>query len=433
MREALSARERAVAEREALVLLREEALRATTEDEGARRERDVLLERIQRANEQLVVSGIRADEMADRARAGERAKDEFLAMLSHELRNPLSPILTAVEVMDIKYPTTGIAERATIKRHVRHMVRLVDDLLDLTRITDGKVELERVVVELCDEVTRAVEMLRALLEEKHHELVVRVPPGLLIDVDPERFAQVIANLIANAAKYTPDRGRIVIAGERRGANVELSVTDNGIGIAREMLPRVFEMFTQETQALDRSRGGLGLGLAIVKTLVKQHGGTVSAFSAGHGKGSQFVVELPAVAAAVALSVAPPVDDLECDHVLLKILVVDDNEDIADLTGSALTIMGHDVRVAYDGAAALVAVSSFVPDVAVLDIGLPHMDGYELAVRLRALLGDRVRMIALSGYSQDEARERSRAAGFAIHLVKPVGMAALREALKAVVA
>ena len=420
-----------VADREIMVQLREDALRARAEAEDVRVERDGLVEQLKRANEQLVISGIRSDEMADHARAGERAKDEFLAMLSHELRNPLSPILTAVEVMEIKNPQICASERATIKRHVRHVVRLVDDLLDLTRITGGKVELECEQVELFDVVSRAVEMARSLLEEKSHELVVHVPPGLVVDVDPARFAQVAMNLITNAAKYTPDHGRIVVSGRRYGGVIELDVTDNGIGISREMLPRVFEMFTQETQALDRARGGLGLGLAIVKTLVAQHGGSVFAFSAGRGQGSQFVVAMPTVATAVRTAVVPPVDSLGPDVVLLKILVVDDNEDIADLTGSALTIMGHDVRVAYDGPSALVAASTFTPDVAILDIGLPGMDGYDLAVRMRATLGDHVRLIAVSGYSHDEARQRSRDAGFSEHLVKPVGMASLRAALQAI--
>lgn len=428
-RRKLPAREHAVARREELVQLREDAMQARAEAKDARGERDALVEELRRANGQLVVTGVRADEMADRARAGERAKDEFLAMLSHELRNPLSPILTAVEVMAIKHPETCASERATITRNVKHVVRLVDDLLDLTRITGGKVGLERVVLELSDVVDRAVEMVRGLIEQKSHELVVRVPPGLVVDVDPERFAQIVANLVTNAAKYTPDRGRILVSARLRSACVELEVTDNGIGISREMLPHVFEMFTQETQALDRARGGLGLGLAIVKTLVAQHGGSVSAHSDGRGKGSQFVVTVPAVAPVLRTGVVPPVNDLKRDAVLLRILVVDDNQDIADLTASALTMMGHDVRVAYDGPSALVEASAFRPSVAVLDIGLPGMDGYELAGRLRSVLGDEVHLIALSGYGQGEARERSRLAGFSEHLVKPVGMAILRAALR----
>lgn len=430
--------ELANAAREDTVRIREDALRTRAELDDARVERERLLsqlehvnEQLKQANEHLVLATVRADEMADRARTGERAKDEFLAMLGHELRNPLSPILMAVDCMDLQDPTSCPDERAIVRRQARHMARLVDDLLDIARITGGKLDLQREQIELSHIVTRAIEMVSPLVEANNHQLTVRVHPAdLIIDVDPTRLAQVAANLIANAAKYTPNGGEIVVSGFRRGANVVLSVKDNGIGISAEMLPRVFDMFSQEQQALDRAQGGLGLGLAIVSSLVSMHGGTVTAHSEGEGKGSEFVVELPAFVAPAATR-----EDAHHQHRAvptdlrpLRILIVDDNRDTADLTAQALSSLGHDVRVAYDPQSALATVSDFLPDAALLDIGLPAMDGYELARHLRARVGDVVHFVAVSGYGQTSDQQRSRDAGFAEHLVKPVSFASLQAAL-----
>jgi len=411
-----------------LVVARREAEAAHAEASMARAEAALLGERMRQANEQLVLAGLRAEEMAEQARAGERAKDEFLAMLGHELRNPLSPILTMLDVMEMIAPTTLVEERALITRQVKHMVRLVEDLLDVSRITGGKVDLHKEPCQLGDIVASALEMVRPLVETKEHELTVQVGPGLDLYADPTRLAQVAANLIANAAKYTPSGGRIRVTGDRDGDQIVLRVSDNGIGIAPDMLPRVFEMFTQEPQAVDRAQGGLGLGLAIVRTLVGLHGGTAEAHSTGRDHGSEFVVRLPArVTTEPHAGAIPPRRGPKRPHATRKILVVDDNQDAANVTARVLTDLGHHVRVAYDGPTALAMAADVAPEVALLDIGLPGMDGYQLARGLTARCGH-VRLIAVSGYGQPTDRSRSRDAGFVLHLVKPVSFATLRDAI-----
>jgi signal transduction histidine kinase len=414
-------------DRDEVERLRAELLEARKDLRHARGEYERLADQMRQANEQLVLATVHADEMADRAQASEHAKDDFLAMLGHELRNPLSPIATMLDVMEMQAPALFAAERALIARQVKHMVRLVDDLLDVSRISSGRVELHREPTQLGDVVATAVEMVRPLVEAKQHELVVQVDPGLVVDGDPVRLAQVAGNLMTNAAKYTPSSGRIVVRGERSGADVVLAIADNGIGISEQMVPRVFDMFAQERQALDRAQGGLGLGLAIVKTLVALHGGSVEARSGGRDRGSEFIVRLPSLEI-----VAPPARRIAAlarvaAHGQHRILIVDDNEDSANVTGRLLTEIGHDVRVAYDGPTALAVVKDFSPDIALLDIGLPGMDGYELAHELHARFGD-LRMIAVSGYGQAGDRQRSADAGFAMHLVKPVTCAALRDAV-----
>ncbi|MBC8073478.1 MAG: response regulator [Deltaproteobacteria bacterium] len=358
------------------------------------------------------------------ADAGNRAKDEFLALLGHELRNPLAPISLALELMQLSWPDVARRERAVILRQVEHLVRLVDDLLDVSRITRGKVELRIERVELAEVVARAVEMTSVAFEQKSHVLTQRVPEsGLVVDADTSRLAQVVANLLTNAAKYTKARGEISIEARRRDSSVILEVRDNGIGISSEMLPRVFEMFVQEQQGLDRPQGGLGLGLAIAKNLVEMHGGTLRVRSEGLGRGCVFEVELAAAAGALA---GAGVSAASWARVAVqaverrRILVVDDNEDAADLTAESLVALGHDVRVAFDGPGALAIARDFAPEVALLDIGLPGMDGYELAARLRQLLSpDHPRFIAITGYGEQTAREQSQRAGFDVHLVKPV--------------
>jgi CheY-like chemotaxis protein len=399
---------------------------AMAKHRGRRRAREAALRaQMRAANEQLVLASMRADELVEQAKASERVKDEFLAMLGHELRNPLSPILSTLELMAMRSPDAFVKERALIERQVKHMVRLVDDLLDVSRIASGKIVLSREPVELYDVVRQAVELVRPLIDAKRHALSVGVSrAGLVVDVDPSRLAQIIANLLANAGKYTPVGGIISVTAERRDDTIAIAVEDNGIGISKEMLPRVFDLFAQERQALDRAQGGLGLGLAIVKTLVALHGGNVTVTSAGHEQGSRFVVELPAALAVLS----PPVAAPETAYVHHKILVVDDNTDSADLTALVLAEMGHEVRVAYDGPSAIATVGAFVPDVALLDIGLPGMTGYELATELDARIGH-IRFIAMSGYGQPRDRDRSRDAGFASHLVKPVTIAVLRDAVE----
>ena len=372
-----------------------------------------------------------------RARAAERRKDEFLAMLGHELRNPLAPIVTALELMKLKRGSPGDSdrERAVIERQVAHLGRLVDDLLDVARITRGKVELKRERVELAAVVGKAVEISSPLVERRSHQLMVEVPrSGLPIKVDPTRMAQVLANLLTNAAKYTEPGGRIELRVQQRGGEVEISVKDNGIGISPALLPQLFDLFVQGPQTPDRAEGGLGLGLTLVRRLVDLHDGTVEARSDGLGKGSEFLVRLP-----LALPVdGQPEQSFSAGPVAtmspgLRVLVVDDNADAAELMADLLALDGHDVRAVRDAAAALALLPSFKPQVALLDIGLPVMDGYELATRIRALYpssveGAPLRLVAVTGYGQDSDRQRAFEAGFDEHLVKPLDVDRLQQAL-----
>ncbi len=363
---------------------------------------------------------------AEQARAdaelANRSKDEFLAMLGHELRNPLAPILTALSLVKMRTGPWPERELAVIERQVKHLVRLVDDLLDVSRITRGRVELKLERLALGDVVSRAVEMSLPLIEQRAHRLDVEVPPELALRGDALRLAQVVANLLNNAAKYTEKGGSIEVRGARVGPWVELRVRDRGIGITAAMLPRVFELFTQESQAIDRALGGLGLGLAIVKSLVTQHGGEVSAASEGAGLGSEFCVRLPALDEGSSAPGDEAVPEPAAATSALRVLVVDDNEDAADMLADALAAMGHEVRKAHDGPTALEVAAEQRPTVAVLDIGLPVMDGHELARRLRAMEGMAgVRLIAVTGYGQDADRRRTAEAGFDAHLVKPVDL------------
>jgi signal transduction histidine kinase/ActR/RegA family two-component response regulator len=363
----------------------------------------------------------RLSEVLASAEGASRAKDEFIAMLSHELRNPLSPIVTALELMRLNAPATVRRERVVIERQVAHLVRLVDDLLDVSRVIRGKVRLERQVLPLSDLVARAVEQASPLLEERRHTLVVETGQGLELEGDPHRLAQVVANLLTNAAKYTDPGGRVALRAVADGADIRLSVTDNGIGISPALLPRVFDLFVQGERTLDRAPGGLGIGLTIVRSLVDLHGGRVAVSSAGRGQGSTFTVWLPRATTAgrarrPALAAPPP----RATAPGMPVLVVDDNEDAAELLAEALRARGHDVRVAYDGPTALAAVEGAHPRVALLDLGLPVMDGFELARRLRARLGA-VRLVAVTGYGQEPDRRASALAGFDAHLVKPVDL------------
>jgi signal transduction histidine kinase/DNA-binding response OmpR family regulator len=374
------------------------------------------------ARRQVEVARANEHELRRAAEQGSRAKDEFLAMLGHELRNPLAPIVTALHLMRLRGDDRTLKERTVIERQVSHLTRLVDDLLDVSRITRGKIELKTRPIELSEAVARAIEMASPIVEQRQHRLTLDIPPvGLALRADPVRLAQVIANLLTNAAKYTEAKGTIAVMAAREDGQVVLRVRDSGIGIAPEMLPRVFDLFAQEWQASDRSHGGLGLGLSIVRSLVILHGGTVTAHSAGLGRGSEFVGRLPALALEERAAVAPVVGPATVAAAMgRKILVVEDNEDVAETLTELLEHLGHVVRVAHNGPAALQIPDTFIPDLALLDIGLPVMDGYELArrVRERHELRDVV-LVALSGYGQETDRERSRQAGFVAHLVKPV--------------
>jgi PAS domain S-box-containing protein len=380
-----------------------------------------------------VTERVRVEEALDEARvaaeAANRAKDEFLAMLGHELRNPLAPIVTAVHLLRLQGGNGR--ELDVIDRQVGHLTRLVDDLLDISRITRGKVELRRDLVELADVVARALETVSPLLEQRSHPVHVDVPErALIIDGDAGRLVQVVANLLTNASKYSEPGRPITITGRALDGSVELRVKDEGIGLAPEQLERIFEMFVQQPQAADRAQGGLGLGLALVRSLVELHGGSVRATSDGPGEGSEFIVELPRADAAMRAGAGPSAERANAGQpAARRVLVVDDNYDGAQLLLMALETFGYEVQVAHDGPTALALAAEFRPDIVLLDIGLPVMDGYEVARRLRAEpFGAHVRIIAVTGYGQESDRRRSREAGFVDHMVKPVDLAALRRIL-----
>jgi signal transduction histidine kinase/ActR/RegA family two-component response regulator len=367
-----------------------------------------------------VLARRRLEVARSKAESSDRAKDEFLAMLGHELRNPLSPIVTALELMKIKGGAAS-RERQVIERQVNHLLRLVDDLLDVSRVARGKIALRRETLDLSQVVAKAVEMADPLLEQRAHRLEIDVPPGLRLSGDAIRLAQVFANLLSNAAKYTDAGGHISIEARTSGGRVQVSVSDDGVGIAPELLPRVFDMFVQGHRSVDRGQGGMGLGLALVRNLVKLHGGNVTVHSPGVGRGSQFTVELPLLAEAEAAAPMPQAEtDLARAAAPMRILVVDDNVDAATTLGDLLRDVGHSVVVAHDGPSALEASGQFAPDLAILDIGLPVMDGYELATRLRERFKEHSPyLVALTGYGQPSDRARSSAAGFDLHLVKPI--------------
>jgi PAS domain S-box-containing protein len=366
-----------------------------------------------------------------------RKKDEFMAMLGHELRNPLSPIVTALKLLRMHGVQTS--EQDIIERQVDHLVRLVDDLLDVSRITRGKIELRKTRVELAEVVLRGLEQASPLLEQRRQPVELDVDgEGLMVDADPARLAQVISNLLTNASKYSDAGKPVRVCAARAGDLVRLTVSDQGIGIPAALLGTVFDVFFQTPQDADRAKGGLGLGLAIVRSLVELHGGRAWAESAGPGQGSAFHIELPLAArreeragadasGVPALSLVDPRPGHEPGR---RVLVVDDNEDTALTVAQVLTDLGHDVKTAPDGVHALRIVKTFKPDVCLLDIGLPAMDGYELARRLRDSheLPSGARLIAVTGYGQDADKQRSIEAGFASHLVKPVSFEDLTEAV-----
>ena len=393
-------------------------------------------ELVARVDAQLKVR--RQQRAAEEARAiaeeATRAKDEFLAMLGHELRNPLAPILTTLQVMKLRGSKIFEQERALIDRQVRHVVRLVDDLLEVSRIARGKISLDRLPLDLGETIARAIELASPLLEQRMHHLTVDVESGLTIEGDKMRLAQVFANLLTNAAKYTPAGGSITVSAKRDGATVRVLVEDTGIGMRREMLPVVFDLFVQGRQGLDRSEGGLGLGLSIVKSLVTLHQGTVEARSNGPGKGSEFVVVLPTIASETVQTAAPRPATGELPQApavanARRVLVVDDNEDAAASLAEWLGDLGHVVEVAHDGPAALAKLESFSPDIALLDIGLPLMDGYELARRIRhepRLSG--IRLVSITGYGMQSDKMRAKEAGFDLHLVKPVELVVIEKVI-----
>jgi PAS domain S-box-containing protein len=361
------------------------------------------------------------------AQAANRAKDEFLALLGHELRNPLAPIMTAVALMKMR--AAHSRELDVIERQADQLSRLVDDLLDVARIAAGKIELHKKRVEMAMVVERAIEMATPLLERRGQRLTVDVPPeGLRVDADLCRLAQVVSNLLTNASKYSDIGSAIVIAAARAGSQIVLRVRDQGIGIPPDRLEAIFELFVQQPQP--EPNVGLGLGLSIVRSLVQAHGGVVYARSEGLGRGSEFVVMLPFMAADHPATPRPLDSErsprMQAAERCRRVLIVDDNTDAAYMMSAALAACGHDVRVACDGPSALEIARHFKPEVALLDIGLPVMDGYELARRLSDFPGmpGAMRLIAVTGYGHERDRTRASEAGFSAHLVKPVDLTTL---------
>lgn len=362
--------------------------------------------------------------------AADRRKDEFLAMLAHELRNPLAPIRTAGDLLDRQLPpeAPGRPAVAMIRRQVTQLTRLVDDLLDVARINEGRIELQHAPVDLREVVAHAVESVEPLIKERRHRLSITsaLEPVCVLG-DLARLVQCLANLLTNAAKYTNPGGELRVELAREGADAVLRVADNGAGIPPDLLPHVFDLFVQGRRTLDRAHGGLGIGLSVVRRLIEMQGGRVSAQSAGPGQGTRFDLRLPL--AAVQPVAAPPTD--APPQRSLDVLVVDDNADAADSLAAVLELVGHRTQAVHSARAALTRAVEQLPDAVLLDIGLPEMDGYEVARRLRALPGgERLRLLAVSGYGQADDLGRSRAAGFDDHLVKPVELEALQRALAA---
>jgi PAS domain S-box-containing protein len=355
-----------------------------------------------------------------------RRKDEFLAMLAHELRNPLASIRSAVEIFN----TPGAQDhldwaRDVIGRQVTHLAHLLDDLLDVSRITRGLIQIRKQRIDAYPVINQAIESVRPLLDDRRHHFEAAVTPHTLrLEADPVRLEQILVNLLSNAAKYTPAGGRIRLSAQHVGDQIVFRITDNGAGIASEALPRLFDLFAQGERTLDRSEGGLGVGLTIVKRLVELHDGSVSASSAGPGRGSEFTVRLPA--ADESPEAPSPAAEPTAVKPGSRILIVDDNLDLARGLGRLLRLLGHDVELAHDGPQGLQAARTFRPQVILLDIGLPTLDGHAVARTLRREGFGDVLIIGVSGYGQEEDRRRSREAGMDHHLTKPVDIQTITE-------
>ncbi len=364
----------------------------------------------------------------------DKRKDEFLAILAHELRNPLVPIRNGLNVFKLvgQDATTAEKARAMMEEALNQMVRLVDDLLDVSRVTTGKLQLRKERVELAAVLKSAVEIVRPLLEEHGQKMTVALPSTpVVLEADPTRLAQVFSNLLNNAAKYSETGGSIALAAETRHDEVVVRVMDHGIGIPPDYLRSIFEMFSQVDTTFERNQGGLGIGLALVKGLVEMHGGTIAAHSEGAGRGSEFRVYLPVAASQeeAELSAANEQAEEPSPTAKCRVLIVDDNRLSAESTAMLLQLMGHEPAIAYDGIGGIERARTFRPDVILLDIGLPYMNGYEIARRIREQeWGKNVFLIAVTGYGQDHDRRRSRAAGFDYHLVKPINVAELEQKL-----
>jgi signal transduction histidine kinase/CheY-like chemotaxis protein len=355
----------------------------------------------------------------------DRRKDEFLATLAHELRNPLAPIRNAVQILMMKRPVDADLAwcREVIDRQARHMARLLDDLLDVSRITHNKIELRRERIDLSAVVQNAVETTRPMIDERHQQLSVRLPEAPLpIEADPIRLSQVFSNLLNNASKYSDDGGHVGLSCECREAGVVVSVRDDGMGIAPEMLPRIFDLFSQAERGRARAQGGLGIGLSLARGLVELHGGTLEAKSSGIDRGSEFIVRLPMVGES---TLEEPRAETDADGrpprtARRRVLIVDDLKDSADSLAILLRMMGHETHTAYDGEEGVAAAERLKPDAVLLDLGMPKLNGYEACEKIRARpWGRKTLLIAVTGWGQEDDRRRTERAGFDRHLVKPV--------------
>ena len=415
------------------------------------RELEMLNRVLQRANQELEAANRSLQtEVAERARIelalkeADRHKDEFLAMLAHELRNPLAPIHNALQLMHRQsFTDPQLAwSRDVIGRQLAHLTRLVDDLLDVSRITRGKINLNKEVIELETLMTRTVETVQPLIDERGHTLTVDVPRGMLAVLgDPTRLVQAIGNLLSNAAKYTERGGRITLAAIESDTELVIRVRDNGIGIPADLMPMIFNLFTQLDRTSGPAQSGLGIGLALVQRLVEMHGGSVTARSEGLGHGSEFVIRLP-LFIREKIESGQPLQQLSAleqsmtnaeasTRTQRRILVADDNNDALESLATLLQLSGHEVYTASNGAVALESAEQHRPEVALLDIGMPKLDGYEVARRIRAQpWGQRITLVALTGWGQDSDRKRSQEAGFDSHLVKPLDLDKLTELLAA---
>jgi PAS domain S-box-containing protein len=391
-------------------------------------------ERQSRANEKAMAElNVALKETTGQLRAMDRRKNEFLATLAHELRNPLAPLRNGLQLLKIAKGDTALIERT---RHMMdlqlgQMVRLIDDLIDVGRISNDRMALTKELTSLDQVIRQAIETSSPLIHAQQHSLTIELPAhDMVLDADAVRLTQVFANLLNNAAKYTPPHGRIAVKADEQDGFAVVRVIDNGIGIPEAQLPKIFEMFVQVDRSLERSQGGLGIGLSLVKRLVGMHAGSVEAFSRGAGLGAEFVVRLPL---AKDVSRAPRSASAEVKSALApktqRVLVVDDNHDSATTLALLLNLMGHETRTAHDGIEALDVAQRFKPDVALLDLGMPKLNGFETACKMRATdYGRGMLLVALSGWGQEADRQKSSEAGFDLHLVKPVDVAEIQKLL-----
>jgi PAS domain S-box-containing protein len=406
---------------------------------GKERRLDVAVERCEAGDAEcggalVVLRDVTDQERAEELIGADRRKDQFLAMLAHELRNPLAPIRNAVELMrQVETLDPSFQEaREMVERQVKHLARLVDDLLDVSRINQGSIRLRKEVMDLGLVIQRAVDATRPIIDSRAHQLTLQLPrEKIRLDADPARLQQVVSNLLHNAAKYTMPGGSLWVTASREGDEAVVRVRDTGIGVPSDVLERVFEPFVQQSDdSLARTQGGLGVGLTLVRSLIEMHGGSVEASSPGLGQGSEFVVRLPALPPHNTGEIRLPVPPVEATAPRpLRVLVVEDNIDAAESLATLLRLWNHDVNVVHDGCAALDAAREQQPEVVLLDIGLPGLDGYQVARRLREEVGlDHVLLVAMTGYGQPEDRLRSQEAGIQYHFVKPVEPMMLRNLL-----